>query len=136
MTTVTIRPLNGQAAPEAAGVSGHGQRRPAVRTDRGLTAMAVIGVTALTGLDSRAYCCRSVQASMSAGGGRERHRDAAHLGHPTTGCPSSLLESRVAGFGLALAAADQRGWIMTLPDMLEGTARPDAQHCPSRPGRG
>src|SRR5215472_6680070 len=45
MTAVTISSRNGWADPDAVGMSGHGQWRPAVRTDRGLTAMAVWAAT-------------------------------------------------------------------------------------------
>lgn len=67
MTSVMIPPLDGQAALDAVGVSGHGQQRPAGRTDRGLTVLAVAGVTALTGLGWVLSYSALRQLALSAG---------------------------------------------------------------------
>jgi hypothetical protein len=67
MTAVMISSDNGQAVPDAVGVSGHGQPRSAGRTDRGLTAMAVAGVTALTGLGWVLSYAALRQLALSAG---------------------------------------------------------------------
>jgi hypothetical protein len=67
MTAVMISSRNGQPAPDAVGVSGHGQPRRAGRTDRGLTAMAVARVTALTGLGWVLSYAALRQLALSAG---------------------------------------------------------------------